>query len=372
MAADRGHTAEPVRDRRRRRWAAAAAIGLVPFLALAFGDGLPGRRAAQAVDRPANPHGSFQGECGQCHGPAGWKPAVIARTFDHAKFGFPLTGAHAAAPCTGCHVTLDFRQAPARCASCHEDPHFGELGLDCSRCHGERSFVDRARMRRAHQLTGFPLTGGHALLDCDDCHPPAPQGRPRFVGTRAECIVCHRTDYEATQNPPHGPAGFPLDCARCHSPRTWTGARFDHAGTRFPLTGAHRTLPCAACHGDGTWKGKDPACVSCHRAEYDGTTDPPHGALAFPTTCESCHGTTTWDGARFDHDAFFPIDSGAHAGRWASCATCHTNPAQYSTFTCLSCHPHADRAETDAKHREVAGYLYDSPSCYACHPRGRH
>lgn len=357
---------------RARRRATAAAIALVPFVALALGADLPERMRALAVERPAHPHGKFRGECGLCHGAEGWKPAVISKQFDHSKFGFRLAGAHAAAPCASCHVTLDFSTTASRCASCHEDPHLGELGLDCARCHGDRSFLDRARMRRAHQFTTFPLSGAHAMIDCAECHPPTAQGQPRFVAARAECVTCHRADFLATTDPAHGPAGFPVDCAACHTSRSWRGARFDHAGTRFPLTGAHRALPCAACHGDGVWRGKDPSCVSCHRPEYDATTDPQHASLGFPLACESCHGTSTWSGGRFDHDAMFPIDSGPHAGRWASCATCHTNPANYSVFTCLSCHPHADRAGTDDHHSEVAGYAYDSQACFNCHPRGRH
>jgi hypothetical protein len=228
-------------------------------------------------------------------------------------------------------------------------------------------------MRRAHDFTLFPLTGGHSAIDCAECHPPVAQGKSQYVGVSPECVACHRAAYDATTDPPHGPAGFPLDCTDCHSPRAWIPARFDHAGTRFPLTGAHVPLPCEACHGDGVWKGKDPACVSCHRAEYDATTDPPHAGLGFPVTCENCHNTTDWGQGRFDHDGqYFPIYSGTHAGRWSACSTCHTNPTNYATFTCLSCHPHSDRPGTDDKHSEVAGYQYDSPACYSCHPRGTH
>jgi hypothetical protein len=360
---------------RARRWRGrifALAVVLVPLVPLAGGSWLPAGMRAMAAGRPANPHGKFQGECSLCHSAEGWKPAVISKQFDHAKYGFPLTRAHTATPCASCHVKLDFTAAAARCASCHADPHLGELGLDCARCHGERSFVDRARMRRAHDFTLFPLSGGHSTIDCVDCHPPVGQGQSQYVGVSADCAGCHRDDYDATTDPAHGPSGFPLDCADCHSPRSWRGPRFDHANTRFPLTGAHVPLPCASCHADGVYKGKDPSCVSCHRSEYDATADPSHAALGFPLACESCHNTTRWDGAQFEHATYFPIYSGAHAGRWAACSTCHTNPVNYATFTCLSCHPHDDRAVTDEKHSQQVGYVYDSPACYSCHPRGTH
>jgi hypothetical protein len=79
-----------------------------------------------------------------------------------------------------------------------------------------------------------------------------------------------------------------------------------------------------------------------------------------------------WDGARYAaHDAaYFPIYSGAHAGRWSGrCSTCHTNPASYPTFTCLTCH---QKPDMDAKHAGRTGYSYDSNACYRCHPRGTH
>jgi hypothetical protein len=359
----------------------------------------------------------------------------VSPKFDHAKFGFPLSGAHAAAGCLGCHGSLEFAKAERMCASCHEDPHRGEMGSDCARCHGARSFLDRTAMVRGHQLTSFPLTGSHAGLDCESCHPSAAQGHLRFVGTRSECQACHLADYRATRNPDHQAGGFPQDCRTCHSTLGWQKANFDHAGTSFPLTGRHRVTACASCHAGG-YVGTPTTCVSCHQSDYDGTADPVHATSGFSTDCAACHNTdgwdganfnhavsgfaltgahattpcaschasgyagtptacvschqsdydgtadpnhaaahftTAWSGARFDHDAsFFPIYSGAHAGQWSACSTCHTDANNYAVFTCLSCHPHSDKAKTDGGHSSVSGYAYASASCYGCHPRGRH
>jgi hypothetical protein len=115
------------------------------------------------------------------------------------------------------------------------------------------------------------------------------------------------------------------------------------------------------------------ACADCHLDDYQGTTNPDHQASGFPTTCESCHRTTRWrDISGFDHDGlYFPIYSGKHRGRWSDCSDCHTVASNYSSFSCLGCHPHSDRQETDGHHREVGGYTYDSAACYSCHPRGR-
>lgn len=344
---------------------AAIALVLAPIVAISTA-------SSSRSPRAPDPHGTFRGECGDCHGPETWKPARISARFDHGRFGFPLEGAHAAASCMACHTSLDFRQEAQRCVGCHTDVHRGELGVDCARCHTARSFIDRAAMLRAHQASRFPLTGGHVALACEDCHRSVAPGHLQFVGREAECVSCHRADYQAARTPDHAAGGFSFDCADCHTSATWHAARFDHALTAFPLTGAHRGATCAACHGDGAYRGVPTACASCHQSDFDATTNPSHTALGFSTECQTCHSTTAWAGATFDHDAQnFPIYSGVHARRWADCATCHVNRNDYRQFTCFSCHPHSDRTRTDEKHREVSGYAYDSQACYTCHPRGR-
>jgi hypothetical protein len=321
---------------------------------------------------PNHPHGAFREDCALCHGAGSWKPARVSRRFNHAKYGFALEGAHAAANCLACHATLEFKRPEKLCASCHEDPHRGEMGPDCARCHGARSFVDRAPMVRAHQLTSFPLTGSHAGIECERCHRPTQQGQLQFVATEAECRSCHLDDYRATRDPDHTAAGFSLECQTCHTTLAWARARFDHSASGFPLTGAHRQVPCQSCHGDGVWAGKSTACVSCHQQDYNATNNPAHAAAGFSTACQTCHNTTSWSGATFDHDtSFFPIYSGRHAGLWSSCSTCHTSSTTYAVFTCFNCHPHDSQTQTDSNHSGISGYRYDSQACYACHPRGR-
>lgn len=345
-----------------RWWPRAIVIALLLLPAA----GLRASAPAPAKTRIQSPHGSFKGDCGMCHGAEGWKPARIGPKFDHASFGFALTGAHATAKCTACHGSLDFSKSQKLCASCHEDPHRGEMGTDCARCHSARSFIDRSAMVRAHQASAFPLTGSHAGLDCETCHPGTAQGQMRFVGTRAECQGCHLSLYQAQKNPDHVAGGFPLDCAECHSTLTWSTAHFNHDNTAFPLTGAHRTVACASCHGDGVYKGKSTDCYSCHTADYNGTNNPAHAGAGFNTQCATCHNTTSWAGATFNHDGpYFPIYSGRHKGTWTTCGDCHTNSSNYAVFSCLSCH---SQSQTDPHHTGVSGYSYNSNACYSCHP----
>lgn len=344
-----------------------------PLLILGLAAGLeafapsPGSGPASTIK---SPHGKMDEECSVCHSAEAWKPARITERFDHARFGFSLDGAHRRTPCVSCHPTLDFSGAQARCETCHEDVHAGELGSDCGSCHTARSFIERSRMEREHRLTRFPLTGVHATLDCEVCHAGAEPGHLTFVNRDAACVSCHEAEYLAAQ-PDHRSVGFSESCEDCHGTGGWGSADFEHGGTGFPLTGAHAALDCQRCHGTGGFLGLSSACASCHQSDYDGTAAPNHTQLGFSTDCASCHGTSTWAGARFDHDGpFFPIFSGTHRGRWDACADCHVNPAAYSEFSCLGCHPHSDRAKTDGDHQGENGYSYDSQACYGCHPRG--
>ena len=318
-----------------------------------------------------SPHGKFVEDCAQCHGPEGWKPAVISKDFDHGKRGFVLLGAHRRVACLSCHTKLDFTSASSDCVACHADVHQGELGQDCARCHTTNTFIERADEVRSHRQSRFPLTGAHLSLDCRECHTYASPGQLVFVNTPANCDACHLDDYNTVKSPDHVAGSFPLDCSQCHSTATWSGSAFNHAVTGFPLGGGHRSLACEECHIGGTFGGAPAECVACHQDDYDQTTNPAHAAAGFPTTCEDCHSSSGWTGASFNHGQWFPINSGAHAGEWSACTDCHINPSNYTDFTCLSCHPHSDKAKTDGDHRGENGYVYDSRECYRCHPNGR-
>ena len=338
------------------RWIVGSTLALVPLTV--------------GAQQPDNPHGPKIGACSMCHRPAAWTPVAISKDFHHAPGVFPLEGAHATAPCTACHRTLDFAHTSSACASCHTDVHHGEFGTQCARCHTTRSFVDPAAMRRMHDATLFPLRGAHAVAACEECHLPTSPGQSQYANRPTTCYGCHATEYRQAKNPDHVAADYPQVCSECHGVVSWQGAAFNHNSTGFPLTGAHLAVACNACHGDGVYKGKSTACASCHLADYNATNNPAHAAAGFPQTCDQCHTTATWAGATFDHDSkFFPIYSGTHQGRWSQCSDCHTTPSNYAAFTCMSggCH---GKSSTDASHSSVSGYVYQATACYACHPRG--
>jgi hypothetical protein len=322
----------------------------------------------------------FATTCLDCHTVDSWEGAE----FDHvqASGGFDLVGAHVPLTCESCHGPDNELLFPAPsgqddCVACHQsdydDQHVGSgFATTCLDCHTVDTW-EGAEFDHAIASDGFDLEGAHAPLTCESCHGPdnellfpAPSGQD-------DCVACHQSDYDGQ----HVGSGFATTCRDCHTVDTWEDAEFNHlqASGGFDLVGAHALLTCESCHGSDdpsrhellfpAPSGQDD-CVACHQSDYDGQ----HAGTGFATTCLDCHTVDSWQGAVFDHDGqFFPIYSGKHQGRWSDCATCHTVPGDFSSFSCFNCHEH-NRTDTDRDHSEVNGYVYQSTACLSCHPDG--
>ena len=331
----------------------------------------------QQAPLPTNPHGPLRSgmDCADCHTSAGWRTMRPDAKFDHAKeTRFALSGRHVTVGCARCHLKLRFDEPKAelgQCSSCHADVHRGNLAGACIRCHNTNDFRDVEAVT-LHQRTRFPLSGAHVMAPCESCHRTEKSGA--YTAVARECLACHRKSLATAATSGVDHAGFPSDCAACHVTLSWTGGTvFDHAtvGRGFTLDGAHALQRCTACHttpGFGLRFAPPPTgtgdCVACHRADYTRV----HSSNGYPTSCTDCHSVNTWSSS-FNHDGqYFPISSGAHRGKWQNCATCHTTPGDFKTFTCISCHKQPDM---DSKHSGRSGYSYDSESCYRCHPRGK-
>jgi hypothetical protein len=319
-----------------------------------------------SATNPNHVQAGFPHDCGTCHSSVAWSPA----TFNHAALtNFPLTGAHATLQCSQCHVNNNYNLTSTACSSCHmtdyngtKNPNHVTSGFptDCSICHNTSAWIPA---RFDHGKTAFPLTGAHVTVACTSCHVNG-----NYTTLPVDCYSCHTANYNGTTNPNHKTVGFPTTCSVCHSTTAWNPAIFNHNTTPFPLTGAHVTVACTSCHINGNYTTTPTNCYSCHTADYTGTTNPNHVASSFPTTCATCHTTTSWLGATFNH-TWFPIYSGNHAGKWTTCADCHVNPADYSAFSCITCHQHS-QANTDPHHGGVRNYTYAPTSCYSCHRSG--
>jgi hypothetical protein len=316
-----------------------------------------------ATTNPNHVTNGFAKTCQNCHTVnVTWKPASL----NHSKF--PLTLGHAAINCVDCHIGSNYTSTSAACYSCHQknyiattNPNHTGAGFAtvCTTCHTTAPGWKPATFNHST----FPLTLGHAGLTCIDCHKGG-----NYTTTSKDCYSCHQQTYTATTNPNHTVAGFPTACATCHTTTPgWKPANFNH--TTFPLTLGHSTPACADCHkGNYTTTSKD--CYSCHVTDYNNSTNPNHRTLAFATVCTQCHTTNPgWKPASYtQHDSqSFPIYSGKHQGKWTVCTDCHTNTANYTIFTCITCHRKPDM---DSKHSGRSGYSYDSPACFRCHPRG--
>lgn len=159
------------------------------------------------------------GGCVTCHDVTDFTAAKfdVAR---HQATGFPLTGAHGAVPCTGCHAELASRPkrsslvlAAARpapllfaverrdCAGCHQSPHGNQFQARadhgaCDACHGVEEFRPADRFQHDRD-TSFRLQGAHAKVACAACHRTdrGPKGATRVVytGTPSRCEACHAT-----------------------------------------------------------------------------------------------------------------------------------------------------------------------------------
>ena len=172
--------------------------------------------------------------CRTCHAMGGFRPALVD-VAAHARLGYPLEGAHRAAPCQGCHVelkampsasggtvpaaarggaaagrdslrTLLFADVASTCAGCHPTPHGGQFegrrsrvkgapaGDACDACHGLEAFTPASRFDHERD-SAFRLAGAHAKVRCAGCHKSSrdAQGRSYVVykPTPVRCEECH-------------------------------------------------------------------------------------------------------------------------------------------------------------------------------------
>ena len=324
--------------------------------------------------------GNLGTDCATCHAATRWRE--VNGIGLHVRTGFPLTGAHLQLTCAACHRDAQngsYTSLNRECIACHRqdftrsatvDHVTAGFSTDCRRCHNDLTWQGGVSFDHLAASSGaFALLGAHAQLRCASCHIPPNAALKWTPSGQNDCVACHQAQYAGA----HSGSGMPTTCVDCHNVNNWN-SDFDHAsatGGTFALVGAHASAPCSDCHLAGTFQPKWPAtgqndCIACHQADYDRE----HTGSGFPTTCLTCHTNTAWQPASFtSHDAqYFPIYSGAHRGRWSSCAQCHNVPNDWTQFDRLSCH---GKSTTDSHHTEVNGYSYTSQACYSCHPQGR-
>ncbi len=174
--------------------------------------------------------------CASCHDTERFHPSRVD-VREHARFAYPLDGAHRAVACVTCHPDLarpplassligravsgsqpagieeiSFARKHEDCVDCHKDVHEGQLRGPCSRCHDTAAF--RPPSRFVHDRdAAFPLAGAHSKVACDRCHPAKDNGSGRRIITfrpvPVACAACH-TETPGTVPPAEtGPKGAP-------------------------------------------------------------------------------------------------------------------------------------------------------------------
>jgi hypothetical protein len=279
----------------------------------------------------------------------------VTTGFDHSKTAYPLTGRHAGMSCEKCHVPgRPMRLKHDRCTDCHADAHAGPLarradGGRCESCHDVNGFRPARFGPEDHAKTAYPLLGAHLAVACDQCHRPGIAGAGRspavplhFASSR--CTDCHKDPHQGQLERFVAKGG----CEACHRVDSWRQVAFDHAQTRYPLTGSHARVACGPCHRPAggpaplRFAGVPLVCEGCHR-------DPHQGQFARGSSgsaCDRCHTTDNLKASRFDHsrDAAYHLD-GAHAR--LACSACHRPETRGgATFvrykplptTCSGCH----------------------------------
>ncbi|MGB5696425.1 MAG: hypothetical protein WBM46_12285 [Polyangiales bacterium] len=178
------------------------------------------RVTRECVGCHESPHQKrLSGRCDSCHSSTRWNDLEAFEI--HRRTRFPLTGMHALAPCTGCHLRNGEREwttVQSDCFSCHSadylDPsvhpnHRASPGVyirDCSQCHTARAwspaFIDPTAIASSaisavstrpgrmavpvdHDRL-FPVSRGpHRGAACNSCHTSV--RTPRLV----QCSGCH-------------------------------------------------------------------------------------------------------------------------------------------------------------------------------------
>lgn len=168
----------------------------------------------------ADPHrGELGLVCQDCHNQDNWEPLGLIA--DHNRTQFPLVATHAFTPCEGCHerATIgDYRGAPVECHLCHQldaaraTPNhiLNNFLTHCERCHTPTTFA--VAFFVDHDF--FPLQGGHAGLQCTQCHVNG-----LLVAVNPDCFACHQSDYLGAPN--HVTLNFSTNCTDCHNIIAW-------------------------------------------------------------------------------------------------------------------------------------------------------
>jgi hypothetical protein len=249
-----------------------------------------------------------------------------------------------------------------------------------------------------------PATSAVDGLTCSQCHASQIDRRALACTTCHDHAATTEAQHHGTEMTRFGYSFDSSACFGCHATSQVPG-RFDHEPIWPLLppsgAGAHDGRACVDCHSSRENRAANLSCTSCHEATSAEDARDVHGqprlaevhtgipGYAFtPTVCVECHtdGTAASAATNLPHDGF-PIGAGqTHAvtgnGGALSCADCHVVDGSFAlaTLDCRGCHQQVNdgagpqdvhgQARLQTIHGSVSGYQYTTPSCLECHPRG--
>lgn len=346
-------------------------------------------------------------ECVSCHNEHHGRKFQIIRfdtlSFDHAKTGYELEGAHKKNACSQCHqisfianTELKKRQNTylglnTTCLNCHTDKHDKTLSENCTQCHSFESFKQVPNFN--HTNTLFPLNGKHSEVACEKCHPTELRNNSDFQvfkGIKFEnCTDCHKDVHNNK---------FGQNCKKCHTENSFHAivgiSSFNHNRTNFKLEGKHVHVDCKKCHKTSlTTPLNHKYCMDCHddyhESQFKTNVNQPD--------CAKCHLVRGFKPSTYTIDqhqnSLFPL-TGAHLAtpcfschlkenKWqfkqigSQCADCHEDKHQpylpakyYPEKACLTCHI-VDNWKLINFDHELTGFSltgsHKKPACIECH-----
>jgi phage FluMu protein Com len=314
-------------------------------------------------------------KCETCHNFNEWKN--VAKTFDHSKTRYPLTGEHQPVKCQRCHTpgpdgNPRYQGIPfSKCDDCHKDPHHGEFKQSCATCHttsGWKRVTQGLKENFDHSKTKYPLVGKHQTVECVACHANSDFKKELLF---AKCTDCHKDAHNGQflKRPDKG------ECSACHNLDGWKPSTFDvkaHATSKYPLEGKHAKVECKGCHipkgKDTLYTVKFARCLDCHKDEHQTQ----FAAAPWMNLCEKCHTLGGFKPSTFSlakhKETRFPLTGGHEA---VLCSDCH-KPA--SAFPSVALLPASVAVQTEPPSTEpgpgyhtTAVYHFQDMSCTTCH-----
>lgn len=228
--------------------------------------------------------------------------------------------------------------------------------------------------------TDFRLTGGHAFLECLDCHLDG-----QYQETSTSCLSCHdyqeelvllkEQDYAVfmVKNNSY-PQHFSGECSDCHGTANWQPYHFDHAVV----------WECKSCHAEDLPDNE--LNQSSGMTQYVGwlrSFDLYNSQTKehYPGDCSLCHSDTTdWANAEYDHflysdESCIGVDQNLDRGvnrevcfQGLACENCHLAENPHSSSfagSCNQCHQDVEKWKNAViDHTNLT-------NCLACHSENR-